>query len=44
MLAPLSADLISAIGENGSTLSTDRMDASTGRAGSGGVDDSDDLC
>ena len=44
VLAPLSADLRSAIGKNSSTLSTDRMEASTGRADSGGLDDSDDLC
>ena len=44
VLAPLSADSRSAIGKNSSTLSTDRMEASTGRAGTGGVDDSDDLC
>ena len=34
VLAPLSADLGSAIGENGSTLLTDRVEAPTGRAGS----------
>ena len=43
MLAPLSVDLGSAIRENSSTLVTNRMDAPTGRTGSGGIDDSGDL-
>ena len=44
MLAPLSAGLGSAVGENSATWIFNRMPASTGGAGPSDVEDFDDIC